>query len=116
MKKLLLLISILVFGCFTFPPISEGDIYANQYKIENNEFSVLGRVSASAEVNRFLSLIQIGPGDIYNRAMMALNEKAGMYGENVGLINISIDKHHDSFAFIWGTDKVSISADVIKYK
>ena len=82
----------------------------------NNEYEVLGRVTGRAEVFRLALFIRLGPADLFNRAMMELSDKAGVYGENVGLINISIDYWFDSFAFVFGKDVVSVSADVIRYK
>ena len=113
MKKIILIVSLLAFGCFSVP--ASGFIN-NNYQIENNEYEVLGRVTARAEVFRFALLIRFGPGDIFNRAMMELSDKAGVYGENVGLINVSIDYWFDSFALVFGKDVVSVSADVIRHK
>ena len=68
-----------------------------------------------AEVDR-IAYIRLGPGDIFNRAMMDLSNSAEVYDENVGLINVSVDYWFESYFLIYGKDVVSISADVVKYK
>ncbi len=115
MKKLIIIsISFLIMGCFSTPTM--GGINTSQYQIKDNNYVVLGRVTAKAEVNRFALLIRLGPGDIYNRAMMELSEKAKVYGKKVGLINVSVDYWFDSFALVFGKDVVSVSADVVRYR
>ena len=115
MRKILMLVLLLFsFGCFSIPTM--GSVDSSQYQVQDNNYEVLGRVTGRAETIRIALLIRIGPGDLYNRAMMELSDKAGVYGDHVALINVSVDYWFDSIALVFGKDIVSISADVIRYK
>ena len=114
MKNTILIISIFFISSCYNSPIT-GGIENTGSNIADKNFRYISKVQGEASIERILSL-RFSSGDIYARAMADITIKTNLYhGSKKGLINVTYDYSVDINFFIFATETVTITADVVEY-
>ena len=114
MKNTILIISIF-FTSSCFNSLTKGGLENTGSNIADKNFRYISKVQGEATINRVFGLRLESP-DIYARAMVDITNKTNLYhGSKKGLINVTYDYRVDSFLFIFSTETVTITADVVEY-
>ena len=111
---MLIIIILFMSSCVSSPTI--GGFENLGTTITGQDFKYIAKVQGEATSNRLFFLFRLGSGDIYNRAMADITNKANLYdGSKKGLINLTYDYRIELSWLIFGKEVVTVTADVIEY-
>ena len=117
MKKIIIIIFLFLYGCAS-SSFTNGGIVNSGTIVQDGNFKYIGKVRGEAQSERLFIVYRLDTGDIYNRAMADIYNKADLYSSpKRGLINIVYDYRFESrFIFnLYGVEICTITADVIEY-